>query len=103
MWGFKVPLQANVIRPKLGKANYPRIEWIFRHVISNTTIGSVSFVNKRFEVWKDFLHAVWREAKYPNNNDSGLHLAFSSVNNFSIFLPNDIAQRAAKPSAELYR
>jgi hypothetical protein len=87
MSGFQVPLQAHVIRPKLGKANYPRIEWIFRHIIGNTTIGSTSFVNKRFEMWKDLLHAVWRKSKYPNNNDSRLHLAFSCFNNVSISLP----------------
>jgi hypothetical protein len=60
--------KAFVVRPQLGEADKPKVKWIFRDVISDAPVVSVSRFDKRSQVRPNLRQPLGRK---PENSEHG--------------------------------
>ncbi len=73
MRSLKMPFQAFMIRPHLGKSDDPSIKRIFRCIISDASIVHARCLQKLFQLRQNFRHLIGRKSEKTDDNDFGIH------------------------------
>jgi hypothetical protein len=77
MGRLKVPRKTFIIRPQFGKANKPRIKWIFSYIVGNATVVLVCGIDQGSQVGENNWHLFRWKSEIAEYRYGRLHIALS--------------------------